>query len=420
MAKANAIILAAGKGTRMKSEIPKVLHCVCGRPMIQYVVDVAKAVSSSVCVVLGHGHPLVKEKLASDIVSVIQKKLLGTADAIKTTKPYLKKHKGNVLILCGDAPLLKVSSVRKLLSVHKKAKAACTFLTAELSDPSGYGRVIRSAGNNAVAVREEKDASPEEKNICEINTGVYCFRAQDLFNGLAKIALNKKKKEYYLTDIISVFVRQKKIVRVVKLDDPAEGLGINTRQDLAEANRILNKRILDKFMTQGVTIADPTTTHIGSNVKIGQDTVIYPFTFIESNVVIGKKCTLGPFCHIRPKTHIKDGAQVGNFTEVSRSTIGEQSLMKHFGFLGDTVVGKKANIGAGVVTANYDGTKKSKTVIGDQAFVGSDSILVAPVRIGKKSVTAAGCVVPKNRNVPNGKTIVGVPGRIKLKGKTNG
>ena len=420
MIKTSAIILAAGKGTRMKSEVPKVLHDVCGCPMIQHVVDAAKAVSSSVCVVLGQGHLLVKEKLSSDVSTVMQKKLLGTADAIKATKSFLKKHKGNVLILCGDAPLLEVSSIRKLLSAHKKAKAACTFLTAELDDPKGYGRVIRSSGSNVIAICEEKDASFEEKHICEINTGVYCFRVQDLFDGLDKITINKKKKEYYLTDIISVFVRQKKIVRAVKLSDSTEGLGINTRADLAEANRILNKKILDKLMAQGVTIVDPTTTYVGANVKVGQDTVVYPFTFIENDVVIGSKCTLGPFCHIRPKSYIKNGAQIGNFTEVSRSIVGEQSLMKHFGFLGDTVVGKKVNIGAGVVTANYDGTKKSKTVIGDQAFVGSDSILVAPVRIGKKSVTAAGCVVPKNRNVPNGKTIVGVPGRIKLKGKTNG
>ncbi|MDP8264148.1 MAG: NTP transferase domain-containing protein [Candidatus Aceula lacicola] len=420
MIKTSAIILAAGKGTRMKSEVPKVLHDVCGCPMIQHVVDAAKAVSSSVCVVLGQGHLLVKEKLSSDVSTVMQKKLLGTADAIKATKSFLKKHKGNVLILCGDAPLLEVSSIRKLLSAHKKAKAACTFLTAELDDPKGYGRVIRSSGSNVIAICEEKDASFEEKHICEINTGVYCFRVQDLFDGLDKITINKKKKEYYLTDIISVFVRQKKIVRAVKLSDSTEGLGINTRADLAEANRILNKKILDKLMAQGVTIVDPTTTYVGANVKVGQDTVVYPFTFIENDVVIGSKCTLGPFCHIRPKSYIKNGAQIGNFTEVSRSIVGEQSLMKHFGFLGDTVVGKKVNIGAGVVTANYDGTKKSKTVIGDQAFVGSDSILVAPVRIGKKSVTAAGCVVPKNRNVPNGKTIIGVPGRIKSKGKING
>jgi len=420
MIKTSAIILAAGKGTRMKSEVPKVLHDVCGCPMIQHVVDAAKAVSSSVCVVLGQGHLLVKEKLSSDVSTVMQKKLLGTADAIKATKSFLKKNKANVLILCGDAPLLEVSSIRKLLSAHKKAKAACTFLTAELDDPKGYGRVIRSSGSNVIAICEEKDASFEEKHICEINTGVYCFRVQDLFDGLDKITINKKKKEYYLTDIISVFVRQKKIVRAVKLSDSTEGLGINTRADLAEANRILNKKILDKLMAQGVTIVDPTTTYVGANVKVGQDTVVYPFTFIENDVVIGSKCTLGPFCHIRPKSYIKNGAQIGNFTEVSRSIVGEQSLMKHFGFLGDTVVGKKVNIGAGVVTANYDGTKKSKTVIGDQAFVGSDSILVAPVRIGKKSVTAAGCVVPKNRNVPNGKTIIGVPGRIKSKGKING
>ncbi|MDD3374570.1 MAG: NTP transferase domain-containing protein [Candidatus Omnitrophica bacterium] len=419
MVQTGSIILAAGKGTRMNSEEPKVLHSVCERAMIDYVVDTAKAASSKICIVLGHGHELIEKKFGSDIHIALQEKLLGTADAIKSAQSCFKNFKGDILVLCGDVPLLKVASVRKLLVAHQRSKAACTFLSAELKNPKGYGRVIRKNGNNVVAIREDKDATPKEKSICEINTGLYCFKAQDLFDGLKKIAVNKKKNEYYLTDIISVFVKENKDVRVIKLDNPAEGLGINTRKDLAEANRILNKRTLDKLMDQGVTIVDPNTTYIGANVKVGQDTIVYPFAFIENDVVIGKRCKLGPFCHIRPQSRIKDGAQIGNFTEVSRSTVGEQSLMKHFGFLGDTVVGKKVNIGAGVVTANYDGIKKSKTVIGDQAFIGSDSILVAPVKIGKKAMTAAGCVVPKNRNVPNGKTMVGVPGRIKSKGKTN-
>ncbi len=419
MIQTGSIILAAGKGTRMKSEMPKVLHHVCGQAMINYVVDSAKAVSSKVCIVLGHGHRLVEQNFESDIDIAIQTKLLGTADAIKSARSCFKGFKGNILVLCGDVPLLKATSIRKLLTVHRRSKSSCTFLSAELENPCGYGRVIRKDGNNVIAIREEKDATLKEKAICEINTGLYCFRAQDLFDGLDKIKLNKKKNEYYLTDIISIFVEEKKSVCVVKLDNPIEGLGINTRKDLAEANRILNKRTLDRLMDQGVAIIDPGTTYIGTNVKVGQDTIIFPFTFIENDVMIGKRCKLGPFCHIRPKTRIKDEAQVGNFTEVSRSTIGEKSLMKHFGFLGDASVGRKANIGAGVVTANYDGKNKNKTIIGDEAFIGSDSILVAPVKVGKKSMTGAGCVVPRQRNIPNGKTMVGVPGRIKPKGKSN-
>lgn len=419
MIQTGLIILAAGKGTRMKSEMPKVLHHVCGKAMIDYVVDSAKAVSSKICIVLGHGHKLVEQNFESDIDIAIQKKLLGTADAIKSASSSFKGFKGNILVLCGDVPLLETTSIRKLLTAHNRSKSSCTFLSAELENPCGYGRVIRKDGNNVIAIREEKDATLKEKAICEINTGLYCFKARDLFNGLDKIKLNKKKNEYYLTDIISVFVEEKKSVRVVRLGNPVEGLGINTRRDLAEANRILNKRTLDRLMDQGVTIVDSGTTHVGTNVKVGQDTIIFPFTFIENDVKIGKRCKLGPFCHIRPKTQIKDEAQIGNFTEVSRSTIGEQSLMKHFGFLGDASVGKKANIGAGVVTANYDGKNKSKTIIGDEAFIGSDSILVAPVKVGKKSMTGAGCVVPRQRNIPNGKTMVGVPGRIKPKGKSN-
>lgn len=417
MAQTRVIILAAGKGTRMKSETPKVLHAVCGTPMINYVCDAARAVSSLIYVVLGHQSDLVKAHLGNRAVCVRQKKLLGTADAIRSVRPQIRNFQGDVIILCGDAPLLAKETLKRLVVQHKKTNASCTFLTACLDDASGYGRVIRDEDTNPVAIREEKDASVEEKGINEINSGIYCFKAKDLFGGLTKVTLNQKKKEFYLTDIIEILAKQKKKIEAIVLDKSIEGLGINTRKDLALANFVMRQRILEKHMLSGVTIVDPQTTYIDNDVVIGQDTVIRPCTVIEKNVVIGKRCIIGPFCHLRPKARIKNDAEVGNFTEVSRSTIGEKSLMKHFSFLGDATVGKNANIGAGVVTANYDGKNKNKTVIGNKAFIGSDSILVAPVSIGEKAVTGAGCVVTKGKRVPKGQVIVGVPGKILKRGK---
>jgi bifunctional UDP-N-acetylglucosamine pyrophosphorylase/glucosamine-1-phosphate N-acetyltransferase len=263
-----------------------------------------------------------------------------------------------------------------------------------------------------VAIREEKDANAEEKLVNEINTGVYCFQAKELLAGLAKIKVNQKKKEYYLTDIIAILKGQGKVIAAATLDDAREGLGINTRKDLAAADAIMRQRILEKFMTNGVSIVDPATTYIDNGVKIGRDTVIRPCSVIEKDVVIGKRCAVGPFCHVRPKTRIKDDAQVGNFAEISRSTLGSKSLMKHFSFVGDATIGRNVNIGAGVVTANYDGKNKNKTFVADGAFIGSDSILVAPVTIGAKAITGAGCVVTKGKRILRGQVIVGVPGKI--------
>jgi bifunctional UDP-N-acetylglucosamine pyrophosphorylase/glucosamine-1-phosphate N-acetyltransferase len=417
MTQIRTIILAAGKGTRMRSDTAKVLHAVCGRPMIEYVVDVARTVSSLIYVVLGHQSDCVKAHLGSSVVPVLQKQLLGTADAIKAVRLQIKDYQGDIVILCGDAPLLTKESLKRVVDCHKKSGAACTFLTACLDNASGYGRVIRDGDMKPVAIREEKDASSDEKNINEINTGIYCFQAKELLSALANVSMNTKKKEFYLTDVIEILAKQQRKIEAVMLENSIEGLGINTRKDLAIADFVMRQRILERHMENGVTIVDPQTTYIASDVKIGQDTVIRPCTVIENNVVIGKHCVIGPFCHLRPKTRIKDKVEVGNFTEVSRSTLGEQSLMKHFSFLGDATVGKNANIGAGVVTANYDGKNKNKTLIGNQAFIGSDSILVAPVSIGEQAVTGAGCVVTKGKKVLRGQVIVGVPGKILKRGK---
>jgi bifunctional UDP-N-acetylglucosamine pyrophosphorylase / glucosamine-1-phosphate N-acetyltransferase len=418
MSKVQTIVLAAGKGTRMKSDVPKVMHQVCGKPLILHVLDVVRSIGSlKTFVVLGHGIDQVKAILPSGNVAIEQKKLLGTADAVKSAARFLKNFKNDVVVLCGDTPLLRPKTIEKLISQHRQSKAVCTVLTAMVEDPKGYGRIVRNTKDFVVAIREEKDASEAEKEIREINVGIYCFRAPELLKFLPKIKVNALKGEYYLTDIIDLFAQNHFKVDALVTDDWKEGLGVNTRSDLASAQAVIRKRILDKLMENGVTIEDPATTYIAADVEIGQDTIIKPFTFIEENVVIGKKCVIGPFARLRPGTRLSNEVEIGNFTEVSRTHVGNKTLMKHFSFLGDARVGNNVNIGAGTVTANYDGKNKNITTIEDGAFIGSDSILVAPVSIGKKAMVGAGSVVPKNKNVPAGKIAVGIPARVIAKRK---
>ncbi len=408
------IILAAGKGVRMKSSLPKVLHPVCGRAMIQYVIELAQSLrAQKTFVVLGHQNEAVKNVLPKNVEIVIQKKLLGTADAIESCRRPLGGYRGDILILCGDTPLLQKETLKKLLQKHQAAKSVCTFLTACVDSPSGYGRVIRDSEGAVCAIREDGDATSEEKAVNEINTGVYCFQGRELFEGLREISVNRRKKEFYLTDIIHILVDKGKRVETLTTPDSKEALGVNTRQDLALAQDVVRKKILEHFMRQGVTITAPETTYIDSGAQIGQDTVIRPFTVIEGRVRIGKNCIIGPFCHIRPDSVIGDNVEVGNFAEISRASLGSGSFMKHFSFLGDTQAGKRVNIGAGVVTANFDGKTKHETTISDDAFIGSDSILVAPVKIGKGAVTGAGSVVTKGTAVPDGGIALGVPAKIK-------
>ena len=408
-----AIILAAGKGTRMKSDVLKVLHPVCGKPLIDYVLDLCRVVGSlKTCVVLGHQKEKISSHLGGDFSVAVQKGLKGTADAIKSAEGYFRGYQGHVLVLCGDTPLLKKETIRDLVRKHKKSDAACTFLTAVVDDSRGYGRIIRSSLGKAAAIREERDATEFEKNIMEINVGVYCFKSKLLFQFIKEVQQNKSKNEYYLTDIVEILVERGFKMETLEVEDGREGLGVNSREDLARCEAILRERILQNLMRQGVTIVDPKTTYIDADVKIGQDTVIRPFTVIENNVRLGKRCVIGPFTRLRPGTRLADQVEIGNFAEVSRTQIGRQSIMKHFSFLGDAVVGSMVNIGAGVVTANYDGRAKNRTFIADQAFIGSDSILVAPVKIGKKALTAAGCVVTKGTKVPDGSMVRGVPGKV--------
>jgi bifunctional UDP-N-acetylglucosamine pyrophosphorylase/glucosamine-1-phosphate N-acetyltransferase len=405
------IILAAGKSTRMKSEVPKVLHPLCGRPMIGYVLDLVAALKPAQTVaVLGHKQEMVRKFIPKGVKIAVQKKLIGTADAVKTGLQALKGFKGTVLILYGDNPLLKKQTLKELLDYHSENNADATLLTAQLKEPAGYGRIMRDKYFSICGIVEEKDADEVQKDIQEINTGIMVFKKEKLSVNLSSIRPNNRKKEYYLTDIIEIFARKNYLVEGLKIKDAREALGINTRAELAKANSIMQKTINDKLMQDGVTIVDPATAFINFGTKIGKDTVIYPFTVIERDVKIGKRCFVGPFAHLREGVGLGDDVTAGNFIEMVRSRIGAKTFIKHFSYLGDSTVGSNVNIGAGTVTANFDGKNKNYTVIKDNVKIGSDTVIVAPVKIGKSAVTGAGTVVIKN--VPDKAVVAGVPARI--------
>lgn len=408
MPETRAIILAAGKGTRLKSELPKVLHHVCGKPVLSYIVDLVRSLKTYV--VVGYGAPQVKATIGPSVTYVTQDKLLGTGDAVRRVEGLLKGFSGNVIVLCGDTPLLEKSVVSRVMAVHQKSNASATILSARVDNPHGYGRMMRDHNGDVVGIKEQKDLEADEQKINEINVGVYGFKAKDLFEALRGIKLNAKKKEYYLTDVIAILIAKGKKISSVVSDDQNVAFGINTRQDVAQAEGIMRARILDQLMTAGVGIVDPLTTYVDAGAKIGADTIIYPCSFIGADVVIGSHCKIGPCARIRPGTRIADHSEIGNFAEVSRSTIGRRVMQKHFSFVGDTTIGDDSNIGAGVVTANYDGKHKNKTVIGSSAFIGSDAIIVAPVKIGKKAIVGAGSVVRKD--VKERSVVVGVPARM--------
>ena len=405
------IILAAGKSTRMKSELPKVLHPLCGRPMLGYVLDLAAGLKpEQVVAVLGYKQELVRKIIPKGAKIVIQKKLIGTADAVKAGLRALKGFKGTVLVLYGDNPLLKKETLKKLLDYHLENNVDATLLTAHLKKPSGYGRIRRDKYFSICGIVEEKDADEVEKDIKEINTGIMAFKKDKLEGNLKYVRPQNRKKEYYLTDIIEILAKKGYLVDGVKAEDAQEALGINTRAELAQANSLMQKRINDKLMQDGVTIIDPASTFIDFGTKIGADTVIYPFTVIQSGVKIGKRCSVGPFAHLREEVELKDDVTAGNFIEMVRAKIGSKTFVKHFSYIGDSHVGSSVNIGAGTVTANFDGIRKNYTVIKDNANIGSDTIIVAPAKIGKFAITGAGSVVTKN--IPDKAVVAGVPARI--------
>ncbi len=413
------IVLAAGEGTRMNSEIPKVLHSIYGKTLIQYTLDTLRSLGiGKVVTVIGYKSKDVVKFIGSRSEIVIQEKLLGTADAVKQGIKKLSGFKGDVLVLCADAPLISNETLRALIEVSRKSKADCSVLTATIKNPTGYGRILRNDEGRVVKIIEEKDTSLYEKVIEEINTGVYCFKAKSLFDNIYKIKRNNIKREYYLTDIIEVLSLQDLKIDSYETLDVEEIIGINSRFELIQVHKIMRKRIVKRIIEGGVTIIDPDTVYIDENVEIGADTIIEPFVRIEKNVKIGKKCRLGPFLRIRPGSVIKDNVKLGNFVEIVRATIKSNSKVSHLAYIGDSQLGEKVNIGAGAVTANYNGKEKNMTIIGDNAFIGSGSILVAPVEIGKGAITGANSLVTKGK-VRSGAVVVGVPAKeIKRKRET--
>jgi len=414
----SCIILAAGEGTRMKSSLPKVLHTICGRVMIAYVLDLVKKLGiKNTVIVVGHKQDYVKKYLPKNVKIAVQDKLLGTADAVKRAVPLLKNFKGTVLVLYADNPLLTVDTVKKLLKYHNENNFVATLLTTKVENPLGYGRIWRDKCNCISRIIEEKEANDFEKETKEINTGIICFDKDKLAGVLREIRPHNRKKEYYLTDAVEAFYKKGDIVEALKIKEIDEALGVNSQEELAKANKIMHKRILKKHLEKGIRIKNPETTFIDWDVEIGQDTEIYPFTVIESGVRIGKRCHIGPFCHLREGVRLGNDVIAGNFLEIVRSQISDETLIKHFSYIGDSFVGKKVNIGAGTVTANFDGKNKNKTIIKDKSFIGSDTVLVAPVKIGKNSRTGAGCVVTKNSSIGDNTTVVGVPAKLLKRGK---
>lgn len=425
-----AVILAAGKGTRMKSKLPKVLHQVGGKAMVQQVIDAARGAGAGrQVVVVGFGADAVKEALGDPVLFAEQTEQLGTGHAVMQAKAAIGDFQGTIMVLCGDTPLLTADLLAKLVSEHQAEGAAATVLTARMPDPTGYGRVIRNAAGQVLKIVEQKDANPAELAVNEINTGIFCFERQALFDALAKIDCNNMQGEYYLTDVMGILASEGTKVWAVATEDFEQTLGINSRRQLAGAEKIIRRRKLEALMDDGVTIMDPDSTFIDESVVIGPDTVIYPFTWLEGQTVIGSGCaigpnsrlqdvtvgddvtlhftyahectvgnevTVGPYVHLRPKTVLADKVKVGNFVEVKNSHIGMQSKLPHLSYIGDTDMGAGVNIGCGTITVNYDGKKKHRTTIADKAFVGCNSNLVAPVTVGEGAYVAAGSTITKD------------------------
>ncbi|MCO1604198.1 bifunctional UDP-N-acetylglucosamine diphosphorylase/glucosamine-1-phosphate N-acetyltransferase GlmU [Desulfosporosinus nitroreducens] len=423
-----AVIMAAGKGTRMKSKLPKVMHSLAGKTLIEHVLDiVGRAGVDRSLVIVGHGREGVKALIENRAEIVVQTEQLGTGHAVLQAMPYLEGEQ-TVLVLSGDQPLLKSETLNELVKLHQAQGASATVLTSYMEQPFGYGRIIKK-GENLVRIVEEKDAAPDEREIKEINTGTYCFKGSALKDALTKITTQNAQGEYYLTEVFDVLLKHEKTVLTYRTVNSQEALGINSRGQLAEAEGIVRKNILEHWMSEGVTIVDPASTFIDAEVILAQDVTILPFTrlvgktkieedsvigpqtnlenctvgrgsevtcSVARDAVIGECCHIGPFSYLRPGTKLDARVKVGDFVEIKNSWVEMGAKIPHLSYIGDTHVGKSANIGAGTITCNYDGVNKHHTKIGDHAFIGSNTNLVAPLEVGEYAVTGAGSTITKN------------------------
>ena len=440
--KTTAVLLAAGLGTRMKSDLPKMLHHICGLPMVFHALTAARAASTETpVVVIGHGAETVRSLIGEAAVCVVQEQQLGTGHALMQAELVLKGHSDYVLVTYGDMPLLRAETLQKLVIAQQANPGPISLLTVSHDNPRGFGRILRKLDGSVAAIIEENQASPEQLLIKELNVGAYCFSANWLWDNLRQVQLSPKG-EYYLTDTVELAVRAGLPVQAIEIDEFSETIGVNTRVHLSEAEAAMRRRINERHMLAGVTLIDPASTYIEAQVRIGQDTIIWPNTYLFENTIIGENCQIGPNSHIRATrigngckvlmsvtegavmedhvdigpfarlrkgAHLLKGVHMGNFGEVKDSTLGPDVKMGHFSYIGNATIGSGTNIGAGTITCNYDGEKKHATIIGEDVFIGSDTMLVAPVTLGDGARTGAGAIVTKN--VAADTLVVGVPAR---------
>ena len=389
-----AIVMAAGKGTRMKSKNSKLVQKIYGKEIVKRAVENAeKAGVKDIVAVVGYKKEEVMKVLGDNIKYAFQDEMLGTGHAVMQAKEYLKGKKGKVLVLNGDVPLIRPETLNKLIEKSIENKEYATLLTAIYDDPTGYGRIVRDEGGNIEGIVEEKDTTEEQKKITEINAGIYCFDIEALLEALEKITPNNKQGEYYITDVIQIMNNRGLKTGAVIVEDNTEILGINDRIQLGILTKVLQMRINTELMKHGVTIEDTNTTYIYDDVEIGMDTVIHPNTTIKSGVIIGEDCEIGPNSYIREGCKLANKVKIGSFVEIKKAIIGEGTKVPHLSYMGDCEIGEKCNIGCGTITCNYDGFHKSKTIIGNHSFIGSNTNLVAPVTLGDNTFIAAGSTI---------------------------
>lgn len=396
-----SVIMAAGKGTRMKSETPKVLHKIFEKPLLGYILDNVKNLTDENFVIVGHHADEVKsfvDKNYKNSKCVLQSPQLGTGHAVSMVCPYLENFEGQVFILNGDIPLITESTLKKFIEFHNANNSDLTVMSTIFENPTNYGRIIRDENGNFKAIVEEKDTTDDEKKVKEVNAGIYLVNWAKIKSAFSHLKSNNAQGEYYLTDIVEWGKKQNLNVFAYILENSDEIFGINSRKHLAEAARIMNERKLEELMDNGVTIVDTSNTWISEDTEIGQDTIIYPFTYIEGKNKIGKNCKIGPCAHLRGDVEIQDNCKIGNFVEVKKARIGHNTNAGHLSYIGDSELGSYVNIGAGTITANFDpiSRTKNKTVLKDHVKIGSNTVLVAPVEVGEGTNVGAGSVITKN------------------------